>query len=360
MLHEFLSTNRAELEQRCRTKTAMRGPAQLSEQVYGVPMLLTQLIATLRADTSPSPQKSLNIGDNAKEHGRELLQQGFSVDQVVHSYGDLCQATTELAQEHATPILVDEFHTFNRCLDDAIAAAVAEFVYQRDRINALADADSVNERVGFLLHEVRNSLNTATLAVHAIKNGGGALNGATGAVLDRSLRSLQTLVDRSLSDVRLTAGLQAQHETIFLGGFVEDLRVAAELEANKRGIVLDISVEENLAVEADRHMLSSAVTNLLQNAFKFTRPATHVSLAVRSVADYVVIEIEDECGGLLVGKTETLFNSFEQRSVDRSGLGLGLSISRRAVQACGGKLRVQNAAGVGCIFAIELPRMRLD
>ena len=357
MLHEFLSANRAELEQRCRTKTAARrsAPAQISAQVYGVPLLLTQLIATLREEpTAPS-----DIGTDAKDHGRELQQEGFTVDQVVHGYGDLCQAVTELAREHAVSIFVDEFHTFNRCLDDAIAAAVSEFVHQRDRINALADADSVNERVGFLLHEVRNSLNTAMLAVHAIKDGE-ALNGATGAVLDRSLSSLQTLVDRSLWDVRLHAPLQARRETIFLSAFVEELRIAAELEANKRGLVLEITVQENLAVETDRHMLSSAVTNLLQNAFKFTRPATRVSLVVRSVADYIVIEIEDECGGLLVGKTETLFNSFEQRSADRSGLGLGLSISRRAVQACGGKLRVLNAPGTGCVFTIELPRLRLD
>ena len=129
------------------------------------------------------------------------------------------------------------------------------------------------------------------------------------------------------------------------------------MEAKDRGLTLTISpADKGLAVEADRQMIASAVANLLQNAFKFTRPRGHVSLTAHAVAERVVIEIEDECGGLPPGKTEELFQPFEQRSGDRTGLGLGLSISRRGVEANGGKLRVRNLPGTGCIFTIDLPR----
>ena len=81
-----------------------------------------------------------------------------------------------------------------------------------------------------------------------------------------------------------------------------------------------------------------------------------MTLRASAVAERVVVEVEDECGGLAQGKAEELFHPFHQRSGDRTGLGLGLSISRRGVEANGGKLRVRDLPGAGCVFAIDLPR----
>jgi hypothetical protein len=94
----------------------------------------------------------------------------------------------------------------------------------------------------------------------------------------------------------------------------------------------------------------------LQNAFKFSRRNGTVSLTARAAGDRILIDVEDECGGLPDGKAEELFRPFEQKSSNRTGLGLGLSISRRAVQANDGNLNVRNLAGKGCIFTIDLPR----
>jgi signal transduction histidine kinase len=71
----------------------------------------------------------------------------------------------------------------------------------------------------------------------------------------------------------------------------------------------------------------------------------------------VLIEVEDECGGLPEGQTEDLFGVFEQRSADRSGLGVGLAIARASVEMNGGEIRVRDLPGRGCIFTIELPRL---
>jgi len=67
------------------------------------------------------------VGTTAALHGRDLFHEGFTIEQVVRDYGDVCQAVTNLAFETAVPISVDEFRTFNRCLDNAIAGAVAEY-----------------------------------------------------------------------------------------------------------------------------------------------------------------------------------------------------------------------------------------
>jgi len=114
-------------------------------------------------------------------------------------------------------------------------------------------------------------------------------------------------------------------------------------------------VEDGVAIEADRQILGSVMGNLLQNAFKFTRPRTTVTLRVGASADRVLIEIEDECGGL-PADTANLFRPFDQRGADRSGLGLGLAYSRWAVEANRGQIGARTIPGRGCVFTVDLPR----
>jgi signal transduction histidine kinase len=364
MLHEFLTEHRDELVNRCRRKAAHRLAPQPTETelVHGIPLFLEQLIATLRVqDGTPreSGSKASDIGDTAGSHGNELLRHGFTVDQAVRNYGDLCQAVTELAGELKAPVTVDEFRLFNRCLDDAIAEAVTEFGRQRERVTLAEVRHSTNERLGTLAHEIRNLLNSACLAFEAIKTGRVAVNGATGGVLDRSLTGLRDLVDRSLAEVRLSEGLPIQNEPVSVRAFLEDIGVSAAMHAREVGKTLAIEppVDTDVVVYADRHTLASAVSNLIQNALKFSRAKGHVVLAVSATADRVVIEVHDECGGLPAGSMDQLFTPFQQRGADRSGIGLGLSISRRAVEANGGQLTVRNVPGTGCVFSIALPRL---
>jgi signal transduction histidine kinase len=296
------------------------------------------------------------MGVAAKAQGRELLEHGFTIDQVVHDYGDLCQSVTDLAVEMNSPISNDEFRTLNRCLDNAIAVAATEFNTQRDNMFAHKDA-AANERLGFFAHELRNHLNSATLALTAIKAGSVGLTGATGAVLDRSLVSLRRLIDRSLSEARTTAGMPVQHRLFSMAEFIAEVQLAASLEAQVNQCTLMVSyVDSRLALDADRELLLSAVGNLLQNAFKFTHPGSEVILKVYALGERVLIEVEDKCGGLPAGDVETMFLPFTQSGANKSGLGLGLSISRRSVEANEGTLSVRDLPGSGCVFTIDLPR----
>jgi signal transduction histidine kinase len=146
-------------------------------------------------------------------------------------------------------------------------------------------------------------------------------------------------------------------EPVEVARFVEEIQVAAALGARAKGCSLTVApVERSFKVRADRQMLSSSVSNLLQNAFKFTRPNSHVTLRAYGRGDRVLVEVEDQCGGLPAGTANLLFMKFKQHGADRSGLGLGLSISRRAVEACGGTLAVRDMPGLGCVFTIDLPR----
>jgi hypothetical protein len=300
------------------------------------------------------------IGVAAARHGRELLRRGFTVDQVVHDYGDLCQAITEVAFEHDAPIHVDEFRTLNRCLDNAIAAAVTEFAYQRDLSIADGRLQTFNERLGFLAHELRNLIHTATFAVAAIKAGNVGFSGATGAVLERSLTGMRNLIDRALADVRVAAGMPARHQLLSVADFIAEIEISVALEAEARECGFTASVvDPKLAVDVDRDMLLSAVGNLLQNAFKFTKHHTDVSLHAYAAADRIRIDVEDNCGGLPSDDVEKMFLPFTQNGADKSGVGLGLSICRRSVEANNGVLSVRDLPGSGCVFTIDLPRHAL-
>jgi len=106
MLHDFLIANRQELIDRCRSKVAQRSSSDVAAEEWadGIPLFLAQLTKTLEIEQTNRPMRSRKvsgpsgggkpvlseIGETAGRHGRELLLHGFTVEQVVHDYGDLC------------------------------------------------------------------------------------------------------------------------------------------------------------------------------------------------------------------------------------------------------------------------------
>jgi signal transduction histidine kinase len=215
---------------------------------------------------------------------------------------------------------------------------------QRDFLVADRQTNAWGERLGFLAHELRNHLNTATLALHVITSGNVSLGGATGAVLDRSLVNLRNTIDRSLSEVRITAELTPQRRLFPLAAFIAEVKISTLLEAEVNECVLRVPfIEAELAVDADPDLLFSAVGNLLQNAFKFTHHRSQVTLSTYASGERILIDIQDHCGGLPHGFEKKMFEPFAQANEDKSGLGLGLSISRLSVKADAGILSARYA-----------------
>ncbi|HWH39846.1 MAG TPA: HAMP domain-containing sensor histidine kinase [Usitatibacter sp.] len=362
MLREFIESNRAELINRCRARvSARRAPrATPFELEHGIPTFIDQLAGMLPGSGMAPVATDVLMDLAAVKHGGELLKGKFPIDQVVHDYGDLCQAITELAQERGAPITVPEFSVLNLLLDNAIAAAVGEWSRGSEASLGRLHATEMNERLGMLGHEMRNKLNTAILALAAIRSGGVGFGGGTAAALDRSLLGMRDLIDRSLSEVRLRASNAAPlvAEPIEISSFLHEMQVAAALEASSLGCELTVlPIDHGVMVFADRQILAGAVANLLQNAFKFGREGGHVILRARTAAGRVLIEVQDECGGLPTGSREIIFKPFEQAGRNRAGVGLGLAISRKGVEADGGTLSVRDLPGEGCVFVIDLPEM---
>jgi signal transduction histidine kinase len=358
MLHEFIATNRDEIIFRTRKRVEGRLWPSVStgELEHGVPLFLTQLSETLRLEATDTPFPSGAVGSSAAQHGAELLGVGFSVSQVVHDYGDICQVITDLAVEQKAAVTVEEFHILNRSLDTAIAEAVTEHA----RITAQKRSAQEVERLGHAAHELRDILNSALLSFHMLKRGAVAINGSTGALLGRSLMSLRDLIDRTLTEVRLEAGEQ-RHERLLVATFLDEIAATGVLHSEYRHVEFTVEpVESNLAVHADPQLLTSAVMNLLHNAFKNTPAGGRVVLRAHAREQHLLVEVEDECGGIPESKGD-LFEPFGgQRGKDRSGLGLGLSIARKAMRAHGGDISIRNMPGRGCVFTIDMPLVAED
>ena len=212
MLHEFLTTNRQLLISRCRDKAAKRfEPAESRATVdHGVPLFLQQLVETLRAEqttsvrtveSEPTPAPT-EIGRAAALHGAELLRRGFTVDQVVHDYGDVCQSVTALAVEQDVSLSTDEFRTLNRCLDNAIADAVTSFA-SAHQTSIDRQTETLHQRLAIYAAEHRRLMDIAIKSLAAIKTGNIGIGGATGTLLAHALDELSSLTDRTLPEIRL-------------------------------------------------------------------------------------------------------------------------------------------------------------
>jgi hypothetical protein len=215
MLHEFVTSNRNELIKRCRDKAAMRHDPFVARVAagHGVPRFLLQLADTLRAErlannadmaapavTPPAPE----IGRAAALHGAEMLSLGFTVGQVVNEYGDVCQSIMDLAIEKNVIVSADEFRTFNRCLDQAIADAVTAFGLARQSLDK-ARASSLGLTLDAYVEEHRRLVDIAIQAYFAVQEGHVGSSGATGNLLVNTLTVLRGLADRNFPEIRLAS-----------------------------------------------------------------------------------------------------------------------------------------------------------
>ena len=199
MLSEFLVVHRQTIIANSQVKATSRTapPATSVEMETGVSLFLDQLVATLTAEFASGEDSSdAQIGLSAGMHGKALHEIGFTARQVIHYYGDICQAITALAVESKMPIAAHEFRVLNRCLDEAMAEAIAEF--GRQRVLQLAGGEG--NRRSVLAHDLRNLLNVSMLAYDGIREGTIGIGGNTGALLAVGIKRMQEIIDKSVEE----------------------------------------------------------------------------------------------------------------------------------------------------------------
>ena len=389
MLYEFLQKNKiAILQMTEKSSLKLAGLRASSTQLErGLPIFYKQLLTVLKKEESQSknevesakkegekkenpaamraaatetnepalaaaqghPEDS-ELALEAGRHGSELMRLGYTLSHVVHAYGAMCQSITELAVEKDFNITAQEFQSLNRCLDVAIAGSVTEYQTRQDTETQNREI----EHLGTLAHELRNRLSAVRISLQLIKDGTVGFAGQTGKILERNIDSIENLITRALTEVRLRVDPEVHLEEIDLMALVNDIVTVSDLEAQKKQQTLSVDLEPDLKFQGDPHLLTSAISNVIQNALKFTREGGLIQVRAKSDANEIMIEVEDQCGGKIKNPKD-LFKPFVQQHTNKAGVGLGLTIAQRALAMNGGEISVENLPGKGCIFRMSLP-----
>jgi signal transduction histidine kinase len=352
MLEEFLKKYESEILALAESKTLeLAGTLSSSHKMrQGLPEFYKQLIKFLQG-SSPIDTEA-NLKAEAGGHGREMLRLNYSLSHVVHAYGAICQSITGLAQRKGVKISSEDFNTFNLCLDVAIASAVSEYQY---RSNEMSE-ERESKNLGFLAHELRNTLSSATIAHSMIKQGLVGTGGSTAMVLEESLIRMRVLIDRSLSEVRMRTNADPTIENFDLGDLIDQIVLTAEVGSLEKKQVLESDIKVKIEIESDRQLLLTVIANTVQNAIKYTKRNGHILISAELSEKSVVVKVEDECGGIDEDQVKDLFKPFKSGTQDKSGLGIGLTIVKQATSLLQGKISVENNPGCGCTFVLEIPQ----
>ena len=240
MFYIFLANYRDALIDRCFIKVARRSGGQTEYVLLtaSAPMFLDQLIQTLKFDRDGIPKtvslasgpaggssNASGLGKAITRHGCEPSDKGFAVEQVVHDYGDLCQAIMDLALELEISIEVEEFRIFNHCLDNAIADAVTEFSNQQRLINDGIEQQALTHRVGMLAHDLRVHINAAVHSYSSMKSGQTGATGVIPRILDRSLKGMSILVDQTFAEAKINAKLPVSQEVVLVNELLKKSKI---------------------------------------------------------------------------------------------------------------------------------------
>ena len=283
-------------------------------------------------------------------HGLRLHGMKIPPAMVAFSFGLVCEVVSGLAGTQGLSIPGNEVQVMNAAIDHGVAHALDQYWDRTAAQSARASA----ERLGTLAHELRNALMTATFASESLRTGLAGTRSRTTAILQRSLERMRALITDTLDGVRE----ESRPDLVLEPALLCELFAALDLTPppGKR-VELVVDIPDDMVVCVHRSSFLSVVGNLVQNALKFTRQDGRVCVRAGLDADRVVIQVEDECGGLSV-EPEELFASFVQRHSDRSGVGLGLTIAAQAAERSGACVRGRNLPGTGCVFSVILPPVR--
>jgi two-component system phosphate regulon sensor histidine kinase PhoR len=327
-----------------------------------VPELLDELTVAFRKVSDETIAEAVLEG-TPPAHGRQRLQDGFDIVEVVAEYNILRGCIHDLAERNDVALRGQAFHILNRVLDEAIGMAVQTFATQQ----ALEVQRRREEYLAFVAHDLRTPLNAISLAAQGLTRGllgGGETSPETTRLvrtLHRNERRLAELVDHVLKEsdhVGTEAGVKVEAREFDLWPLVEavirDLQPVAETSATR----ITNSVPDDLSVYGDASLLRRVLQNLIANSINFT-PRGEVTIEARATEDGgVECSVRDNGAGIPAERLETIFDKGETDSQEEGATGLGLPIVQAFVEAHGGTVTVESQEGEGSTFRFTLPGAR--
>ena len=323
-----------------------------------VPALLDELAKAFR-EASVETIPDVVLQGSPPLHGRQRLQDGFDIVEVVAEYNILRGCIHDLAERHNVSLRGQAFHILNRVFDEAIGVAVQTFATQQ----ALDVQRRREEYLAFVAHDLRTPLNAMSVAAQALTRGlvGGNTNPEVARMLKtlhRNRQRLEELVNNVLKEsdhVGTESGVKVEAREFDLWPLVEtvlrDLQPVAETAATR----LTNSVPDDISVYGDANLVRRVLQNLIANAINFT-PRGEVTIDAQAAKDGgVEVTVRDNGEGIPADRLETIFEKGETDSEQEGATGLGLPIVKAFVEAHGGTVTVKSQEGQGSTFRFTLP-----
>lgn len=247
---------------------------------------------------------------------------------------------------------------------DVTERVAAERELREAKVAAEAASRAKSDFLANMSHELRTPLNAVIGFADILRmRGSEPLTGRQSEAVEQihtAGRHLLALIEEVLDFAKIESGkVSVSIEAVDPQEVAEALAGTFRPMADRAGISVTIAAPEaELAVRADHLRLKQVLANLISNAIKYNRPRGSVEVAAQAQGERVLISVRDTGLGIPTGRMADLFEPFERLGREGSGVegaGLGLALTRRLVEAMGGKLHVESLEGVGSTFIVDLP-----
>lgn len=248
-----------------------------------------------------------------------------------------------------------------------VSGVLQDITERKQAEQLLREADrQKDEFLAVLAHELRNPLSPLVSGVELLRLPGvqGETRERSLAMMDRQLGHMVRMVNDLLDVSRIGQGrLALARAPVALRAVVDDALAASRALLQAQGHRLSVAVEDDLVVNADPTRLAQVLSNLLNNAAKYTPPGGDIELTARRHGEQgqqVRVCVADSGMGIAADQLQRVFELFAQvpdaAARAMGGLGIGLSIARKLVELHGGTLEAQSAGrGHGSRFTVTLP-----
>lgn len=347
LLHEFMSARRDEVLAHAEQELDLDGSDVLDylREFYDETLRAMRRDAGFRDSYSPLPEGS----ETAARLGVARQRAGVNAAQVPAIFAAISQAVGKTGERYNLTIAAEEYVLLNKCLDAGVATSIENY-WRRDKRET---AERTTELYGHLAHELRNALGNAKMAMKLLRAGNLGVRGRTADVLERNLMRMGMLVAQCLTNARADFEARPAFCPVHLAEVLRDVEASALPD---RAVRVVVEVDDLLFVLGDELLLSSAVGNLVHNAIKFSPDDGVVRLSAHTEGEHVCIRVDDQCGGLgHASLAELCLPYVSQRVGSAKGTGLGLAVTKAAVEAMNGKLELADRPGLGCSFVLRLP-----
>lgn len=348
---------------------------QLSDHL---PKLFDDMEAALRAESLDKQLPNEEILSDAEKHGAHRWEQGFHLDELLRELNIIRMLVMRDGLEafrHACPgcrpALDRARDVIIAFFEETTIGSVEQYMREQqghlESLNEeLSRVDSMRLRlIGTVAHELGNSVYSLKMIMQALgkpEADAAAERARALALSEGAFSEIQTFLTQLTDYAALLSQPAVEWETVDLLDFAREIDGAFAPAASAAGLRFAVRIGEGLkAVRSERLKLKQIAANLITNAIKFRRPDGNdgeVSIAFEpDGADRWTIAVSDRGIGIAPADRSRIFEEFARlgSDVDAPGAGLGLSITRRLVEALGGTMEVADREGGGCQFTVRLP-----